>query len=28
VRHFEAGQRYMRAYDEMLDKAINDLGQI
>jgi flagellar basal-body rod protein FlgF len=28
VRHFEAGQRYMRAYDEMLDKGINDLGQI
>ena len=28
IRHFEAGQRYMRAYDEMLDKAINDLGQI
>jgi flagellar basal-body rod protein FlgF len=28
VRHFEAGQRYMRAYDQMLDKAINDLGQI
>jgi flagellar basal-body rod protein FlgG len=28
VRHFETGQRYMRAYDEMLDKAINDLGQI
>jgi flagellar basal-body rod protein FlgF len=28
IRHFESGQRYMRAYDEMLDKAINDLGQI
>lgn len=28
VRHFEAGQRYMRAYDEMLDKAISDLGRI
>jgi flagellar basal-body rod protein FlgG len=28
IRHFETGQRYMHAYDEMLDKGINDLGQI
>jgi flagellar basal-body rod protein FlgG len=28
IRHFESGQRYVRAYDDMLDKAINDLGQI
>ena len=28
IRHFESGQRYVRAYDDMLDKAITDLGQI
>jgi flagellar basal-body rod protein FlgF len=28
VRHFEAGQRFVRAYDEMLDRAITDLGKI
>ena len=28
IRHFEAAQRYMHAYDEILDKGINDLGQI
>jgi flagellar basal-body rod protein FlgG len=28
LRHFEAGQRFVRAYDDMLDRAINDLGKI
>jgi flagellar basal-body rod protein FlgG len=28
VRHFEAGQRYMRAYDEMLNNGISDLGKL
>jgi flagellar basal-body rod protein FlgF len=28
MRHFEASQRFARTYDEMLDKAISDLGKI
>ena len=28
MRHFEASQRFVRTYDEMLDKAITDLGKI
>jgi flagellar basal body rod protein FlgG len=28
MRHFEASQRFVRTYDEMLDKAISDLGKI
>ena len=28
MRHFEAGQRFVRAYDEMLDRAISDLGKV
>ncbi|HWW21841.1 MAG TPA: flagellar hook-basal body protein [Steroidobacteraceae bacterium] len=28
VRHFEAGQRFVRTYDEMLDRALSDLGKI
>ena len=28
THHFEAGQRFVRAYDEMLDQAITDLGKI
>jgi flagellar basal-body rod protein FlgF len=28
MRHFEASQRFARTYDEMLDKAITDLGKI
>lgn len=28
VRHFEAGQRLMRGYDNMLDRAINSLGEV
>jgi flagellar basal-body rod protein FlgF len=28
MRHFEATQRFVRAYDEMLDRAITDLGKV
>lgn len=28
TRHFEAGQRFVRAYDSMLDSAITDLGKV
>ncbi len=28
VRHFEAGQRLIRGYDSMLDRAINSLGEV
>jgi flagellar basal-body rod protein FlgF len=28
MRHFETGQRFVRTYDEMLDRAITDLGKI
>jgi flagellar basal-body rod protein FlgG len=28
TRHFEAGQRFVRAYDEMLQHAIDDLGKV
>lgn len=28
IRHFEAGQRFVRAYDEMLNDAIDDLGKV
>lgn len=28
THHFEAGQRFVRAYDEMLDQAITDLGKV
>ena len=28
TRHFEAGQRFVRAYDSMLESAINDLGKV
>jgi flagellar basal-body rod protein FlgF len=28
MRHFEASQRFVRTYDEMLDKAISDLGKV
>jgi flagellar basal-body rod protein FlgG len=28
MRHFEAGQRFVRTYDEMLDRAITDLGKV
>jgi flagellar basal-body rod protein FlgF len=28
MRHFEASQRFVRTYDEMLDRAISDLGKI
>lgn len=28
MRHFEASQRFARAYDEMLDRAITDLGKV
>jgi flagellar basal-body rod protein FlgG len=28
MRHFEASQRFVRAYDEMLDHAISDLGKV
>jgi flagellar basal-body rod protein FlgF len=28
MRHFEASQRFARTYDEMLDRAISDLGKI
>lgn len=28
TRHFEAGQRFVRAYDTMLESAINDLGKV
>ena len=27
MRHFEASQRFVRTYDEMLDRAISDLGK-
>ena len=27
VRHFEASQRLLRGYDEMLDRAVNVLGE-
>lgn len=28
THHFEADQRFVRAYDQMLDQAINDLGKV
>jgi flagellar basal-body rod protein FlgG len=28
MRHFEAGQRYVRAYDDMMDKTLSTLGRI
>jgi flagellar basal-body rod protein FlgG len=28
MRHFEASQRFVRTYDEMLDRAISDLGKV
>jgi len=28
MRHFEAGQRFIRGYDDMVDKAITTLGRI
>jgi flagellar basal-body rod protein FlgG len=28
MRHFEAAQRFVRAYDEMIDRAIGDLGKV
>jgi flagellar basal body rod protein FlgG len=28
MRHFEASQRFARTYDEMLDRAISDLGKV
>jgi flagellar basal-body rod protein FlgF len=28
THHFEAGQRFVRAYDEMLDQALTDLGKV
>lgn len=28
IRHFEAAQRFVRGYDEMLEKAISELGKV
>jgi flagellar basal-body rod protein FlgG len=28
LRHFEAAQRFVRGYDELLEKAISELGKV